>query len=107
MKITILTLFPEMFESFLGNSIIKRAIAKGVVEIEAKNIRDYTLDKYHRTDTPPIGGGAGLIEKCQPIVDAIKAVKTPSSHDDAGEMQVLVKGIGDVDGILARHRIDQ
>ena len=71
MKITILTLFPEMFESFLGNSIIKRAIAKGVVSIECKNIRDYTLDKYHRTDTPPIGGGAGLIEKCQPIVDAI------------------------------------
>jgi tRNA (guanine37-N1)-methyltransferase len=80
MKITILTLFPEMFESFLANSIIARAISKGVVSIEAKNIRDYTLDKYHRTDTPPIGGGAGLIEKCQPIVDAIKAVKTPSSH---------------------------
>jgi tRNA (guanine37-N1)-methyltransferase len=80
MKITILTLFPEMFESFLGNSIIKRALAKGVVSVECKNIRDYTKDKYGRTDTPPIGGGAGLIEKCQPIVDAIKDVKTPTSH---------------------------
>jgi tRNA (guanine37-N1)-methyltransferase len=80
MKITILTLFPEMFESFLSNSIIKRALAKGVVSVECKNIRDYTKDKYGRTDTPPIGGGAGLIEKCQPIVDAIKDVKTPSSH---------------------------
>lgn len=73
MKITILTLFPEMFDGMLNNSIIKRAIAKGVVEIKIVNIRDYTKDKYHRVDTPPVGGGAGLIMKCQPIVDAIKA----------------------------------
>lgn len=80
MKITILTLFPEMFEGFLGTSIIKRAIGKGVVSIEAVQIRDYTKDKYGRTDTPPIGGGAGLIEKCQPIVDAIRDKRTPGSH---------------------------
>ena len=73
MKITILTLFPEMFDGFLSNSIIKRAIAKGVVEIKIDNIRDYTKDKYGRVDTPPIGGGAGLIMKCQPILDAMKA----------------------------------
>ena len=73
MKITILTLFPEMFDGFLTNSIIKRAIAKKVVEVEIKNIRDFTLDKYGRVDTPPIGGGAGLIMKCQPIVDALKS----------------------------------
>ncbi len=79
MKITILTLFPEMFDGFTTNSIIKRAIAKGVVEIEIVNIRDFTLDKYGRVDTPPIGGGAGLIMKCQPIVDALKKVKTKSS----------------------------
>lgn len=80
MKITILTLFPEMFEGFLSNSIIKRAIAKGVVDISCVQIRDFTRDKYGRTDTPPIGGGAGLIEKCQPIVDALNAVRTPQSH---------------------------
>jgi tRNA (guanine37-N1)-methyltransferase len=80
MKITILTLFPEMFQGFLTNSIIKRAIAKGLVTIDCVDIRDYTQDKYGRTDTPPIGGGAGLIEKCQPIVDALKAVKTPTAH---------------------------
>lgn len=80
MKITILTLFPEMFEGFLTNSIIKRALGKGVVSVEIKNIRDYTKDKYGRTDTPPTGGGAGLIEKCQPIVDALKDVRTPASH---------------------------
>ncbi|NCA96385.1 MAG: hypothetical protein EOM74_05340 [Methanomicrobia archaeon] len=76
MKITILTLFPEMFDGFLTNSIIKRAIAKGLVSIELVNIRDYTKDKYHRVDSAPTGGGAGLIMKCQPLVDAIQVHKT-------------------------------
>jgi len=79
MKITILTLFPEMFDGFLTNSIIKRAIAKGVVDVKIVNIRDYTKDKYGRVDTPPIGGGAGLVMKCQPIVDALKDVSSSSS----------------------------
>ena len=80
MRITILTLFPEMFDGFLTNSIIKRAIANKIVEVNLVNIRDYTKDKYRRVDTPPIGGGAGLIMKCQPIVDALKDVQKPSSH---------------------------
>ena len=75
MRITILTLFPEMFIGILSNSIIKRAISKKIVSFNIVNIRDYTKDKYKRVDTPPIGGGAGLIMKCQPIVDAIKANK--------------------------------
>lgn len=79
MKITILTLFPEMFDGFLTNSIIKRAIGKKIVEVKIVNIRDYTKDKYGRVDTPPIGGGAGLVMKCQPIVDAIKNVSTSES----------------------------
>ena len=79
MKITILTLFPEMFDGFTNNSIIKRAIAKNIVEIKLVNIRDYTKDKYHRVDSAPVGGGAGLIMKCQPIVDAINDNKTKDS----------------------------
>ena len=79
MKITILTLFPEMFDGFLTNSIIKRTIGKGIVEVKIVNIRDYTADKYGRVDTPPIGGGAGLIMKCQPIVDALKNNAKPDS----------------------------
>lgn len=79
MKITILTLFPEMFDGFISNSIIARAISKGLVEVEAVQIRDFTLDKYGRVDTPPVGGGAGLIQKCQPIVDALSKVRTPGS----------------------------
>ncbi len=73
MIIKILTTFPEMFYSFLNSSIIKRAIAKNLVEVKLINLRDYTKDKHRRTDTPPIGGGAGLIMKCQPIYDALMA----------------------------------
>ena len=79
MKITILTLFPEMFTSYLDNSIIKRAIAKGKVSFELVNIRDFTLDKNHRVDDYPTGGGAGLIMKCQPVYDALKSVKKENS----------------------------
>ena len=80
MKINILTLFPKMFDGFLTNSIIKRAIAKKVVTINIVNIRDFTLDKYGRVDSAPVGGGAGLIMKCQPILDCLKSVKTNDSH---------------------------
>lgn len=80
MKITILTLFPEMFDGFLSNSIIKRAVAKGVVEIKTVNIRDFTKDKYGRVDSAPVGGGSGLIMKCQPIIDCLNAIKTDKSH---------------------------
>lgn len=80
MKISILTLFPEVMTPYLETSILKRAKLKGAVEIEVKQIRDFTKDKYGRVDTPPIGGGAGLIEKIQPIVDALRSVKTSDSY---------------------------
>ena len=80
MKISILTLFPEFFDGFLTNSIIKRAIAKEQVTIEIVNIRDFTKDKYGRVDSAPVGGGAGLIMKCQPIVDCLNSVKQKNSH---------------------------
>ena len=79
MKITILTLFPEMFESYLNNSIIKRAQAKNLVEFELINIRDFTTNKNHRVDDYPTGGGAGLIMQCQPVLDALESVKSDSS----------------------------
>lgn len=72
MKITILTLFPEMFQNFISTSIMKRAIEKDIVTIEIVDIRSYTKDKYGRVDSAPIGGGAGLILKCQPVVDCLR-----------------------------------
>ncbi len=80
MKITILTLFPEFFDSPLNTSIIKRAQSKGLIEFEIKNIRDYTLDKNNRVDNPPTGGGAGLIMMCQPVIDCLNSVKKENSY---------------------------
>lgn len=79
MKFKILTTFPHIFDSFLESSILKRAIEKKLIEVEVINIRDYTLDKNHRTDSRPIGGGVGLILKCQPIIDALRANSTSST----------------------------
>lgn len=80
MKITILTLFPEFFESFCSTSIIKRALKKDQVEFECINFRDYTLDKHNKVDDTPCGGGQGMVLSPQPIVDAIEAVKTENSY---------------------------
>lgn len=80
MKFIILTLFPEMFTSFFEASILKRAIGTGKIEVKLVNIRDYTKNKYNRVDTAPIGGGAGLIMKAQPIIDALKDNSTSSTY---------------------------
>ena len=78
MKIDILTIFPEMFEP-LKESIIKRAVEKNILEINLVNIRDFSLDKHHKTDDTPFGGGAGMVMTCQPLYDAIKSVQNENS----------------------------
>ena len=80
MKITILTLFPEFFSAITENTIVKRAISKEKVVLNIVNIRDYTKNKHRRVDSAPIGGGAGLIMKCQPIVDALNDVASENAH---------------------------
>jgi len=79
MRIDILTLFPNMFNGFLNESIIKRAQEKGLVEINIINFRDYSLDPHHKVDDTPYGGGAGMVLTPQPIMDAIDAIKTEKS----------------------------
>ena len=79
MKISILTLFPNMFEGFLNESIIKRAIEKDKVEIEIINFRDYSKSNNNQVDDTPYGGGAGMVLMCQPIFDAIEDIKTEDS----------------------------
>ncbi|MBR7088172.1 MAG: tRNA (guanosine(37)-N1)-methyltransferase TrmD [Mogibacterium sp.] len=72
MKINILTIFPEMFEP-LRQSMLGRAIDKGILEISVTDIRDYTLDKHNRVDDTPYGGGAGMVMQVQPILDAFRS----------------------------------
>ncbi len=74
MKIDILTLFPEMCEAYLGESIIGRARKDNKVEINCHNIRNYTLDKHNRVDDAPYGGGMGMVMAAQPINDCLEAV---------------------------------
>ena len=73
MKISILTLFPDMFNA-LNESIIGRATKAGKLQINAVNIRDYSKDKHKKCDDAPFGGGAGMLMTPQPIADAIMAV---------------------------------
>ena len=79
MKISILTLFPNMFEGFLNESIIKRAIEKNKIEIEIINFRDFSKSNNNQVDDTPYGGGAGMVLMCQPIFDAIESIKTEDS----------------------------
>ncbi len=71
----ILTLFPEMFEGFLNESILKKAQGKGVIEIHLHDIRDYSKDKHRKVDDTPYGGGAGMVFTPQPLFDCIEDVK--------------------------------
>lgn len=79
MKIDVLTLFPDMYEGFLNESIIERAIEKKKVKINLNNLRDYTKNKHKKVDDTPYGGGAGMVLMCQPVFDAVKVLKKKNS----------------------------
>ncbi|MDE5908072.1 MAG: tRNA (guanosine(37)-N1)-methyltransferase TrmD, partial [Lachnospiraceae bacterium] len=75
MNYYVLTLFPEMIMSGLCTSIIGRAMEKGMISLEAVNIRDYTTNKHKKVDDYPYGGGAGMLMQAQPVFDAYLAVR--------------------------------
>lgn len=77
MRIDILTLFPDMFSSFLQESMVGIAIDKAQLQVEISNIRDFATDKHHTTDDYPYGGGAGMVMKPEPLYDAIQSVLEP------------------------------
>ena len=79
MRIDILTLFPNMFDGFLNESIIKRAIEHNKVEINIYNIRDYSIDKHKKVDDYSFGGGKGMVLMPQPIFDAVDSIKSNDS----------------------------
>lgn len=80
MKFFVLTLFPEMIENVLSESIIGRAAASGYISFEAVNIRDYTLDKHKKVDDYPYGGGAGMVMQAQPVYDAYMSIAERIGH---------------------------
>ena len=80
MKIKIITLFPKMFEGFVRESIIKRAIEKNVCSVEVIDMRDYSLSKHRHVEDTPYGGGAGMVLACDVVDRAIKANSSDNSY---------------------------
>lgn len=75
MKFTVLTLFPEIVRAYFENSIMARAVQKGIIACELVNIRDFALDKHHTCDDSPYGGGAGQLMLVEPLASALDSVK--------------------------------
>jgi tRNA (guanine37-N1)-methyltransferase len=82
MRIDILTVVPELLESPLGESILKRAQDKGLVEIVVHNIRDYTTDKHRQVDDYPFGGEAGMVMKVEPVFRLVEKLKSERHYDE-------------------------
>ena len=74
MLIETLSTFPHMYDSVMGESMMKRAQEKGILEFRAHDLRDWTHDRHRTTDDDPYGGGAGLVMKCEPIFEAVEAI---------------------------------
>lgn len=92
MKYTVLTLFPEMIEQGMGTSITGRAMSKGLIELKAVNIRDYSDNKHMKVDDYPYGGGAGMVMQAEPVFRAYEAVtaKNSSSEKVSGKKPRLI-----------------
>lgn len=87
MRFDVLTLFPGIFESYLGQSLLKLAIERGLVEVRLHNIRDWARDKHHTVDDRPFGGGPGMVLKVEPVVECVEAVRP--LVPDAGHLVML------------------
>lgn len=80
MKIDVITIFPEMLDGFLGQSMMKRAVDAGHVTFNCINLRNFAEDRHHTTDDRPFGGGPGMVMKPEPIFSAVESVRTEKSR---------------------------
>jgi len=89
-QIDILTLFPEMFRGPFSESILERAVERGLVRVNIHNIRDFTHDRHHTTDDYAYGGGAGMVLKPEPIFEAVDKIRESGAADGGGELPVIL-----------------
>lgn len=89
MRIDMVTIFPEMFAGPFGDSITKRAVDNGILDIHFTNFRDYTEDKHHHVDDTPFGGGAGMVIKPEPMYKAVRDV-LGKTQEFAANRRVLI-----------------
>ena len=87
MRFDVLTLFPELFSGYLGQSLLKLAIDRGLVEVHLHNIRDWAKDKHHKVDDRPFGGGPGMVLMAPPVVECVEEVR--SRGEDRGHLVML------------------
>lgn len=80
MRFDILTLFPELFSSYLRQSILKLAIERNLVEVHTHNFRDFAEGRHKQVDDKPFGGGPGMLMMCPPVYDCVEAVQTQGTH---------------------------
>ncbi len=111
MLIDIITLFPEMFAGVFGESIIKRAVEKNILEVRFTQLRDFAFDKHRQVDDSPFGGGAGMVLKPEPVYRAVRDVLSKSDEklsrkiiitDPSGEVftQAKAKKLSTLDQII-------
>ena len=87
MRFDVLTLFPEMFSGYLGQSLLKRAIDAGIVDVQIHNIRDWALGKHRQVDDRPFGGGPGMVMRPEPVVECVEAVQ--GQGEQSGHLVLL------------------
>ena len=80
MRFDVLTLFPGIFDGYLGQSLLKKAIEKGLVDVQRHDIRVWTRDKHHKVDDRPFGGGPGMVLKVEPVVECVEAVQAMAAE---------------------------
>ena len=80
MRITVLTLFPEFFDSFCRLPVVRRAVEKGICELDIVDLRTFAPGSFRHLDDSPFGGGPGMVMRCQPVLDALAALKKQETH---------------------------
>ncbi len=93
-KFKLLTIFPEILDSYLNDSIIKRAQDKKIIKIEKYNLRDWTHDNHRTVDDAPYGGGAGMLMKIEPLYAALKDIKNKSQTASQKRKIILLSASG-------------
>ncbi len=90
MKFHLLTIFPDIFDSYLNESILKRAHDKKAAEYKIHNLRDWTTDKHKTVDDAPYGGGAGMLMKIEPLYKALEAIKKMSKKANPKKRKIIL-----------------
>jgi len=91
MRFDVLTLFPELFSSYLGQSLLKLAIQRGLVDVQTHDIRDFGTGKHRQVDDKPFGGGPGMLIMCPPVFDSVEAVR---AQDDRPAKLIMMSPQG-------------